>query len=132
MSMPPMNPTRFDPPTSAARAPTRNDPCSSRNLSAARLGEAHVGSKMSHGPFGAEVGAIVERLVAAAADVEDDPDVDRVARLGRGCPVWADKQQRDVRHEEHAEEGEKPFHLADKIRWRTGAGKPGQPERRSG
>jgi hypothetical protein len=29
-----------------------------------------------------------------------------------------------VRHEEHAEEGEKPFHLADKIRSRTGAGNP--------
>ena len=36
-SIPPTNPTFLEPPTSAAIAPTRNDPCSSRNLSAARF-----------------------------------------------------------------------------------------------
>ena len=36
-SIPPTKPIVFDLPTSAARAPTRNEPCSSRNLSAARL-----------------------------------------------------------------------------------------------
>jgi len=41
----------------------------------------------------------------------------RIARRRRRCAAWAHTQQRDVRHEEHAEEGEKPFHLADKFRW---------------
>src|SRR3954465_10602048 len=38
MSMPPTNPTFFDLPTSAAIAPTRNDPSSSRNFNAATFG----------------------------------------------------------------------------------------------
>ena len=38
MSIPPTKPTFFDLPTSAASAPTRKEPSSSRNLSAATLG----------------------------------------------------------------------------------------------
>ena len=66
----------------------------------------------SLGALGAEVGAVVERLVAATADVEHDADVDRVAYGRRRRAAWTHKEQRDVRHEEHAEEGKKPFHCA--------------------
>jgi hypothetical protein len=69
------------------------------------------------GPFGTQVGAVVERLVTASADVEDDPDVDRIARRGRGCPAWAHKQQRGVRHEEHLSI---VFHLARFVETRGG------------
>ena len=41
--MPPMNPTFLEWPTIAASAPTRNEPSSSRNLSAARLGGGGMG-----------------------------------------------------------------------------------------
>ena len=41
--MPPTNPTFFESPTSAASAPTRNEPSSSLNLIAATFGGGGIG-----------------------------------------------------------------------------------------
>ena len=88
----------------------------------AGLDEAHPRPELPLRALGAEVGAVVERLVAAAADVEDDADVERVAlgrlrRAGR-----AHEEERDVRREEHADDEEQ---LAHRGKFRA-AGQGGQ------
>src|SRR5437868_1346967 len=84
MSMPPTKPMRFEPPASAAMAPTRNEPSSSRNLSAARLGG---GGMVAH-----------------------DADVEPLGPGRRRRPVWPHEQQRDVDDEEDAEHGQQFAH----------------------
>src|SRR3979411_9719 len=94
--IPPTKPTFLDLLTRPASAPTRNEPSSSRNLSAARLGgggmtlpslsvaaEQSTTAEPGGGGCGAGGGAVGERLVAAPAHVEHHADVDGVAR-GRG------------------------------------------------
>ena len=49
----------------------------------AGLDEANVCAEAPLGAVGAGVGAVVERLVAASADVEHDADVDRAGRRPR-------------------------------------------------
>ena len=60
--------------------------------------------------FGAKVRTVIEGFVAATANVENDAHVDGIPYWRRRRTTRTHEQERDVRHEEHAEEGEKPFH----------------------
>jgi hypothetical protein len=160
----------FECPTSAASAPTRNDPCSSRNLSAARLvggdGIVHAGEagvrvllgelgevvgedeadadhevhpfggeqaeagfavgalagldepdvhpELLLGPLGTEIRAVVERLVAAPAEVEHHAHVHRVAGGRDRGAGRVHEEERHVDDEQHAHEDEKLLHISEK------------------
>ena len=74
------------------------------------------------GALAAAIGAVVERLVAAPADIEDDADVEpATARNGCGRRGM-DEEQRDVGEEEHPDEEEQRPH-AQKLARRSGSGK---------
>ena len=77
----------------------------------ARLDEVHVRADLVLGALAAAIRAVVERLVAAPADVEYDADVESAtARDGRGrCRM--DVQQRDVGEEKHPDEEEQRPHV---------------------
>ena len=104
--------TRSMPSAASSRKPaSRSDPSpgSMKRTCAAEL---------PLGALAAEVGAVVERLVAAAADVEDDADIHRRrARRLLGAPRPREEEG-DVHDEEHADEHQQSSHGAG----RCGAG----------
>src|SRR6185437_6557914 len=92
----------------------------------ARLDQADVGAELLFGHDRPAVGAIVERLVAEAADVEHDADVDRVvARRLRGTRR-ADEQKADVYGGEDDDERDQLAH-GRRCCARGGAGKSVPP-----
>ncbi len=82
------------------------------------------------GALAAAVRAVVEGLVAASADVEDDADVESVAARDGHGRRGMDEQQRNVGEEEHPDEEEQRPH-AQKLARRREAGKHA-PHSRSG
>ena len=73
------------------------------------------------GALGAEVGAVVERLVAASADVEDDPDIHGIAGRRLGGAGGMDEEEGDVDDEERGHEEKQLPHDLEKS-WRGGRG----------
>jgi hypothetical protein len=98
----------------------------------AGLDEAHAGAELALRALGAEVGAVVEGLVAAAADVEDDADVERIPLRRLRRPGRPHEEEGDVRREEHADHEEQLSHGRSFTGW-MGAGKeaarPARPQR---
>ena len=76
----------------------------------ARLDVAHARAQRFGGAHAAKVGSVVERLIAATADIEDDADVEAVGAVGDRRSRRVDGQQDDVGEEERPDEVKGPAH----------------------
>ena len=88
-----------------------------------RLDEADADAELLLGALGTEIGAVVERLVAATAQVEHDADVHRVARGRLGGTGWMNEQKDNVDAEQHGHEDEQLLHRGGKVVRGAGRGK---------
>ena len=76
----------------------------------ARLDVAHPRAKVLRRPQAAQVRAVVERLVTATADIEDDADIEAFGVVGFGRARWSDGEQGDVGEEERPDQEKGPTH----------------------
>jgi hypothetical protein len=89
----------------------------------AGLDEPHLNAQRVLGALGAEVGAVVERLVAAAAEIEDDPYIYGIGGRRSGGTGRMDEEEGDVDDEEGRHEEEQLRMIRE--RWRGGNGGEG-------
>jgi hypothetical protein len=92
----------------------------------AGLDEADPDAELLLGALGAKVGTVIERLVAASAEVEDDADVHGVASRGLFGAGGVGEQEGDVDDEQDAHEEKQLPHDVRKLVPGRGAGKAAQ------
>ena len=95
-----------------------------------RLDVAHPCPQRLRRAEAAQVGAIVERLVAATAHVKDDPDVQTLGGVGDRCPRGVDGEEGGVGEEERPDEVKGPAHGPEASPYGAVAGRGNGLQRR--